>query len=143
MGRCHGGRECELNVKRQENGADTSPSSFPLGSSALRSRRSCKGQCSGLDELYEAAVAPSSPGTKLQARSALSSVTSWEKFTLSAPLHPRLSAQAPTRMPGCARCVGGVDQADAAIPGWKCIENLLGHFESTRQKTLRWVTDSD
>ena len=104
--------------------------------------RSCKGQCSGLDELYEAAVAPSSPGTKLQACSALSSVTSWREVHSLCPTESQ--ALCPGSHKNARLCqVCGWYWPSRHCHTWKYIENLLGHFESTRQKTLRWVTDSD
>lgn len=129
--------------KKGKELAEGHPSSSSLGISSLRGRQSYRGQCLGLPQLSEAAGAPGSGGTTWQTCSALFSVTSGRGAhflcsTESQGSLPRLPQECQA-MPG----VWVVLIKQTSIPGWKWIENLLGHFESTRQKTFRWVTNSN
>lgn len=129
--------------KRGENWQRGILPHFPRKAPPWQVGRSHRGQGLGLPQLSEAAGAPGSQETTWQTCSALLSVTSGRGVhslcsTESQGSLPRLPQECQA-MPG----VWVVFMKETSIPGWKWTENLLGHFESTRQKTFIWVTNSN
>ena len=60
----------------------------------------------------------------------------------SALLNPRALCQAPKSMPGCARCVGDIYQADTSIPGWMDSDwESSGSLWVHWAETFKWATD--
>lgn len=115
-GRCHGGRGCEVNVERE--GETLQMGALPL----CPGKHLVEGQAEAAQDNTTGLLCPL--------------LCDLCERVHSAPLNPRALCQAPQSMPGCARWVGDIYQADTSIPGWKQTEILLGHFESTGQKHL-------
>lgn len=115
-------------MAKEENWEGVSPSSFPLEAPHQDAGRSCKGQCLGLDELSEAAVAPGSLGKMLQANSSLFSVTSGRR------MHSLCSTESQGSLPR-------LPQECQAVPGvWVVFTKQTPPYLDRNRLRILWVT---